>query len=105
MGQTDPLVKAEAFGSEMHIFLAPNTAGIFPADVLLIFQYKDKNYQIENITPGITEIRIDCSDSCSSDQVEVQITDRSIETIRISDDFRLGVISYSRVNLINRKLK
>ncbi len=105
IGQTDPLVKAEATDSIITIFLEPNTKGIFPSDLELIFEFKDQLYEVKDISPGTAEINIDCSQVCMSEQVKVKISDKILSLTDVNAHFRVGLTSSSRVNLINRKLK
>lgn len=105
LGQTDPLVKAEARGSSLRVLVAPNTMSILPRDLEIEFRYLDKFYSISNITPG--EFDILCSlNECTSTSLNVNLDKQDSDGYTfISENFDIDVESASRVNLINRKIK
>jgi hypothetical protein len=105
LGQTDPLVKAEARGSSLRVLVASNTNGILPSDMRIEFSYLDKFYSVTNLTPG--EFDILCSlDECTSPTLVVNLDTKDSDGYTfVSENFDIDVESASRINLINRKIK
>ncbi len=104
IGQTDPLVIAIAEGDDLNIKLIPNTKGSLPSFITIWFSYKGSTYLLNQHEFRTQEIKINCAESCKSDQASIQEFDK-MELVPVNEDFGIGIQSTSRVNLINRKLK